>query len=57
EIEAKAYAKSVANGMTVYQPTEPEMAAWKAVSQPVYDTFLKVNGAAGKAMLDAARAF
>lgn len=56
-IEARAYAASEENGMTVYTPTPEEIAAWKEASQPVYDTFLERTGDTGQAMLDAARAF
>ncbi|MEZ5657970.1 MAG: TRAP transporter substrate-binding protein DctP [Burkholderiaceae bacterium] len=56
-IEAQAYEAAKANGMKVYEPTAEEMAAWKAVSQPVYDAFLAKTGATGKAMLEAAKGF
>lgn len=56
-IEARAFAAAEENGMTIYTPTADEIAAWKEVSQPVYDTFLEKTGEAGKAMLDAASQF
>jgi C4-dicarboxylate-binding protein DctP len=57
KIEAAAYAEAVSHGMAVYQPTEDEMNAWRGVSNPVYDTFRRVNGDAGVRMLEAAAAF
>jgi C4-dicarboxylate-binding protein DctP len=56
-IEANAYAAAAEHGMTIYQPTDEEMAAWQEASKPVYDTFLERTGETGKAMLDAARSF
>lgn len=56
-IEARAYEAAEANGMTIYTPTAEELAAWKEVSQPVYDAFLAKTGDQGKAMLDAALNF
>jgi len=56
-IEADAYAAAEENGMQIYTPTADEMAAWKAASQPVYDTFLERTGETGKQMLDAAQSF
>ncbi len=55
QIEAEAYEASKENGMTVYTPTAEEMTAWKAVSQPVYDTFKEKAGALGQQVLDAAQ--
>jgi C4-dicarboxylate-binding protein DctP len=55
EIEAAAYEAAEANGMTVYTPTAEEMAAWKAVSEPVYDNFREKAGALGQEVLDAAQ--
>ena len=54
EIEADAYAAAKENGMTVYTPTEAEIAAWKAVSQPVYDAYKEKAGDLGATMLEAA---
>jgi len=54
DIEADAYAAAEENGMTVYQPTAEEMAAWKEASQPVYDSYLENAGELGKQILDAA---
>ena len=54
QIEADAYAAAKANGMTVVELTDQELEAWKAVSQPVYDSYLQANGDLGKTILDAA---
>ncbi|MEC9434190.1 MAG: TRAP transporter substrate-binding protein DctP [Pseudomonadota bacterium] len=54
-IEAEAYEAAKANGMTVYQPTEAEMEAWKAASQPVYEAFRAKAGDLGAKLLDAAQ--
>ena len=34
--------------------SDDELAAWKAVSQPVYDSYLAATGDLGKSILDAA---
>ena len=54
QIEADAYAAAKANGMTVVKLTDQELEAWKAVSQPVYDSYLQATGDLGKTILDAA---
>ena len=54
QIEADAYAAAKANGMTVVELTDKELNAWKAVSQPVYDSYLRATGDLGKTILDAA---
>ncbi len=54
QIESDAYAAAKANGMTVVELTDQELEAWKAVSQPVYDSYLQANGDLGKTILDAA---
>ncbi|MEM9630460.1 MAG: TRAP transporter substrate-binding protein DctP [Pseudomonadota bacterium] len=54
QIEADAYAAAEENGMTVYKPTAEEIAAWKAVSQPVYDAYKEKAGKLGETVLDAA---
>lgn len=56
QIEAGAYAAAEENGMTVYAPTADEFAAWKAVSQPVYDAYIEKSGDLGKSVMDAAKA-
>lgn len=53
-IEAAAYAAARENGMTVVELTEDELAQWKAVSQPVYDSYLASAGDAGETVLKAA---
>jgi C4-dicarboxylate-binding protein DctP len=53
-IEAEAYAEAKANGMTVYTPTDEEMAAWREVAKPVYEEFLNHTGDLGKQVFDAA---
>lgn len=55
DIEAAAYAAAEENGMTVYKPTVEEIEAWKAVSQPVYDTYAEKAGDLGKKVMDAAK--
>ncbi len=54
QIEADAYAAAKANGMTVVELTDQELESWKAVSQPVYDSYLQATGDLGKTILDAA---
>jgi C4-dicarboxylate-binding protein DctP len=53
EIEAAAYAAAEENGMTVVQLSDEDLAAWQAVAQPVYDSYIEAAGDAGKAILDA----
>jgi C4-dicarboxylate-binding protein DctP len=53
-IEAEAYELSAANGMTIYHPTDAEIAAWKAASTPVYDGFKAKAGDLGAQVLKAA---
>lgn len=52
-IEAAAYAAAKDNGMTVVELSDEDLAAWKAVSQPVYDSYLASAGDVGKTVLDA----
>ncbi|MEQ8654134.1 MAG: TRAP transporter substrate-binding protein DctP [Kiloniellales bacterium] len=54
QIEADAYKAAKDNGMTVYHPTEAEIAEWKKASAPVIDEWLKTSGELGKQVLDAA---
>ncbi|MEZ5715998.1 MAG: TRAP transporter substrate-binding protein DctP [Paracoccaceae bacterium] len=54
QIEAAAYDAAKENGMTIVELTDEDVAAWKAVSQPVYDAFLAATGDVGKAVLEAA---
>lgn len=53
-IEAEAYAAARENGMTVVDLNDEELAAWKAVAQPVYDSYLAATGELGKTVLEAA---
>ncbi len=55
EIESEATAAAEENGMSVYAPTDEEIAAWKAVAQPVYDSYLENAGDLGKQIMDAAQ--
>ncbi|WP_050929679.1 TRAP transporter substrate-binding protein DctP [Aestuariivita boseongensis] len=52
QIEADAYAAAKENGMTIVELTDEDLAAWKAVAQPVYDAYLEATGDAGKRILD-----
>jgi len=54
QIEADAYAAAKANGKKVVKLSDKELDAWKAVSKPVYDSYLKATGDLGKKILDAA---
>ncbi len=54
EIEADAFAAAKDHGMTVYYPTDAEIAEWKKASAPVIDEWLKTAGETGKQVLDAA---
>jgi len=54
EIEAEAFQAAKDNGMTVYEPSAEELAAWKEASQPVYDAYLEYAGDLGQQILDAA---
>ncbi|MEM6487667.1 MAG: TRAP transporter substrate-binding protein DctP [Pseudomonadota bacterium] len=54
EIEAEAYAAAEANGMTIYRPTAEEIAAWRAVSQPVYEKYAAEAGELGAEIMSAA---
>ncbi|MEM1363810.1 MAG: TRAP transporter substrate-binding protein DctP [Pseudomonadota bacterium] len=53
QIEADAYAAAKENGMTIVELSDEDLAAWKAVAQPVYDAYLSSAGDAGQAVLDA----
>lgn len=54
-IEAAAYEAAKENGMTIYTPTDAEIEAWKATSQPVYDSFMGDAGDLGATVMDAAK--
>lgn len=53
EIEAEAYAEAKANGMTIVDISDDDLAAWLDVAQPVYDAYLEAAGDAGKTILEA----
>ncbi|MCR9089055.1 MAG: TRAP transporter substrate-binding protein DctP [Rhodobacteraceae bacterium] len=53
QIEADAYAAAEENGMTIVELNDEELAAWQAVAQPVYDSYLEATGDAGRQVLDA----
>lgn len=57
QIEADAYAAAKENGMAVVELSDQDLAAWKAVAQPVYDGYLAASGDVGKAVLEAAEKF
>lgn len=52
-IEAEAYAAAKENGMTIVELSDDDLAAWKAVAQPVYDGYLAAAGDTGKAVIEA----
>ena len=56
-IEADAYAEAEKAGMTIYTPTDEEIAAWKAAAAPVYDGFRAKAGELGAQILSAAESF
>lgn len=55
EIEAEAYRQAKENGMSVYQLSDKEVAAWKTGSAPVVDEWLKSAPKMGQQILDAAK--
>jgi C4-dicarboxylate-binding protein DctP len=54
-IEQEAFEAAVENGMTVYEPTEDQLAMWRGAAQPVYDAYLAKSGELGAQVLEAAR--
>lgn len=54
EIEAEAYAAAEENGMSVYTPNAEELAAWRAVAQPVYDEYKEKAGELGQTLFSVA---
>lgn len=56
-IEAAAYEAARENGMTVYEPTAEEIAAWKAAAASVYDGYREKAGEMGAKILEAAESF
>lgn len=57
EFEANAFKQAEAEGMTVYYPTDDEIAAWRAASAPVIEAWLAEAGDLGQQLLDAAESF
>jgi C4-dicarboxylate-binding protein DctP len=57
KIEDDAYAAAKKNGMTVVPLTAEDVAAWKDVSKPVFDAYVKASGETGKKILEAAEKF
>lgn len=53
-IEEDAYAAAKENGMTVYTPTDEELAAWKTTAQSVIDAYKAASGELGDRLLKAA---
>lgn len=56
-IEAEAYAAAEAEGMTIYTPTDEEIAAWRDAAGPVYDGFRASAGELGAKILEAAQSY
>ena len=54
QIEADAYKAAEENGMTVYTPTEDELAQWREVAAPVIDAYKENAGDLGAKVLEAA---
>lgn len=54
KIEEDAYAEAKANGMTIVDISDEDLAAWLEVAEPVYDAYLEAAGDAGKTILGAA---
>ncbi len=55
EIEANAYKAAEENGMNVVELSNEELAAWKSVAQPVYDSYIKAAGDIGRSLIAAAQ--
>ena len=55
EIEANAYAAAKENGMTIYQLSESDLAAWRAGSAPVLQQYKDSAGELGAKVLEAAQ--
>lgn len=54
QIESDALAAAEENGMTVYHPTEEEVARWREASQPVIDRWLEESGDLAREVHEAA---
>jgi C4-dicarboxylate-binding protein DctP len=48
--------EAAANGMAIYQPTEDDMAAWRAATEPLKQVYVEAAGELGAALLSAAEA-
>ncbi|MCB1479778.1 MAG: TRAP transporter substrate-binding protein DctP [Rhodobiaceae bacterium] len=57
KIESEAYDAAKENGMTVYEPTAEELAAWKEAAAPVYESYKQAAGDLGVQILEAAEKF
>ncbi len=55
EIEEDAAKYAVESGMTVYDPTPEEMAAWREASQPMFELFSKEAGELGTRLVEEAK--
>lgn len=56
QIEKDAYAAATKNGMTIYKPTDAELAEWRKTAAPVLAQYKADAGALGAQLLDAAEA-
>lgn len=54
--EAEAYEIALANGMDIYELTEDDVAAWRAATLPLEDTYVAAAGPLGAQLLAAAKA-
>ena len=54
--EAEAYEIALANGMDIYELTEDDLAAWRAATLPLEDTYVAAAGPLGAQLLEAAKA-
>lgn len=57
EIEEEAFRAAKQHGMTVYYPTDAEIAEWKKASAPVIKEWLKSSGDLGQQVFDAANSY
>ncbi|MEM9471996.1 MAG: TRAP transporter substrate-binding protein DctP [Pseudomonadota bacterium] len=55
QIEKDAYAAAKESGMTIYTPTDDEVAAWRKTAQPVIDGYKAAAGDLGAKILKAAQ--
>ncbi len=54
--EAEAYEIALANGMDIYELTAEDVAAWRAATLPLEDTYVAAAGPLGAQLLAAAKA-